>query len=135
MDEAKDSEEPWFAVMYPTEPYDYQVIDDPDLDEILHERHHRSHFPNISQKFEERAGIFNSDKKHFSTSKWDPLKKRTPNDLKKNKKHCFEWATSTQHGVLARPVWKKAIKQKALASKGDWFDVQKVDDATHDATL
>jgi hypothetical protein len=40
------------------------------------------------------------------------LKKRSPEDLKKkNKKHCFAWATNTQHGVLARPAWKKMKKQ------------------------
>lgn len=28
-----------------------------------------------------------------------------------NKKHCFAWATNTQHGILARPVWKKLEKK------------------------
>jgi hypothetical protein len=77
-------------------------------------------FQNSADKYEDPsfgkrpAGIFNSDKKHFSTSKWDPLKRRSPSDLKSNKKHCFEWATSNQHGILARPVWKRPIKQQKV---------------------
>jgi hypothetical protein len=45
------------------------------------------------------------------------LKRRSPSDLKSNKKHCFEWATSNQHGILARPVWKRPIKQMVIVTK------------------
>ena len=109
--------------MYSSEPHDYHVINDPEIKQLFVLKQIEKDiaqevvdtkvmdqevrlFPNISQKFKDPpVGIFNSGKKHFSTSLT---------------KFCCPDRTR---------AWKKSIQQKVLVT--EIVKEADVDDATY----